>query len=163
PVIIVSPDHRNTHPRVQTVLGIPLTTSVHKDVPSRVFLAAGETGLSADSAARAEDITVIRKENLIAPRYGLRRISNARVCHIGLADVDLRGARIGAGHREGESAARVGLFDGVVLDAPIAPDRRNLGSARDSELREPRRHAEESRVVVETGAHEIVETIRADG
>jgi len=61
PVVIVSLDARNRHERADTVLVIPLTTSIHKDFPTHVFLPAAETGLQADSAARAEDITVVRK------------------------------------------------------------------------------------------------------
>jgi mRNA interferase MazF len=56
PVIIVSVDARNHHPP-DTVLVVPLTTSIHKDAPTHVFLPADETGLQSDSAARAEDVT----------------------------------------------------------------------------------------------------------
>src|SRR5438093_8204260 len=77
PVLIVSVDARNRHERADTVLAIPLTTSIHKSVPTHILLSSAETGLSADSAARAEDITVIRKENLVAPRSKLRQLSNA--------------------------------------------------------------------------------------
>jgi mRNA-degrading endonuclease toxin of MazEF toxin-antitoxin module len=85
PMIVVSEDIRNRHERVDTVLCVPLTTSVHKGLSSRILLPAGETGLSADSAARAEDITTIKKHNLVAPRYGLRQISHTRICQIGRA------------------------------------------------------------------------------
>jgi hypothetical protein len=54
-VVIVSLDARNTHERADTVLVVPLTTSIHKSAPTHVFLTAGETGLQSDSAARAED------------------------------------------------------------------------------------------------------------
>ncbi len=83
PVLIASVDARNQHPRATTVLGIPLTTSIHKDVPTQILLSAGETGLPVDSAARSEDVTVIRKENLVEPRFKLRQISNARICELG--------------------------------------------------------------------------------
>ena len=83
PVVIVSVDARNRHERADTVLAIPLTTSIHRDVPTHVLLPAAETGLPADSSARAEDITVVRKANLNEPRSGLRRISNARICQLG--------------------------------------------------------------------------------
>src|SRR5580693_6701223 len=76
PVIIVSVDARNRHERADTVLVIPLTTSIHKDVPTHVHLTAGETGLQSDSAARAEDITVVRKQILVQSRGPLRRLSN---------------------------------------------------------------------------------------
>jgi len=65
---------RNCHERVETVLVIPLTTSIHKVAPTHVFLPAGETGLQADSAARAEDITVVKKLSLIEPTRALASI-----------------------------------------------------------------------------------------
>jgi mRNA interferase MazF len=82
PVVIVSVDVRNRHDRADTVLVVPLTTSVHKASPTRVFLPAGETGLDADSAARAEDITVVRKQSLIEPQGRLRQLSNRRICEL---------------------------------------------------------------------------------
>jgi hypothetical protein len=47
-----------------------------------LFLAAGETGLSEDSIARAEDVTVVRKANLMEPRIGLRTMSHRRICEL---------------------------------------------------------------------------------
>lgn len=82
PAVIVSTDVRNRHERVDTVLVVPLTTSIHKDFPTHVFLAAGETGLAADSAARAEDVTVVRKQNLLAPKSRLRQVSDTRICEL---------------------------------------------------------------------------------
>jgi mRNA interferase MazF len=83
PVVIVSLDARNRHERADTVLVIPLSTSIHKaEHPTHIFLAAGETGLSEDSIARAEDITVIRKANLMQPRSGLRNMSHRRICEL---------------------------------------------------------------------------------
>jgi mRNA-degrading endonuclease toxin of MazEF toxin-antitoxin module len=83
PVVIVSLDARNRHERADTVLVIPLSTSIHKaDHPTHVFLAAGETGLSEDSIARAEDITVVRKANLAAPRSGLCNMNHRRICEL---------------------------------------------------------------------------------
>ena len=83
PVVIVSLDARNRHERADTVLVIPLSTSVHKaDHPTHLFLAAGETGLSEDSIARAEDVTVVRKTNLVEPRSGLRIMSHRRICEL---------------------------------------------------------------------------------
>lgn len=82
-MIIVSLDARNRHERADTVLVIPLSTSIHKaDHPTHLFLAAGETGLSEDSIARAEDLTVVRKVNLIAPRSSLRSVSHRRICEM---------------------------------------------------------------------------------
>jgi mRNA-degrading endonuclease toxin of MazEF toxin-antitoxin module len=82
PVVIVSLDARNRHERADTVLVIPLTSSIHKDAPTHVLLTVGETGLSADSAARAEDITVVRKQSLMEPPGRLRQLSNRRVCEL---------------------------------------------------------------------------------
>jgi mRNA-degrading endonuclease toxin of MazEF toxin-antitoxin module len=67
PVLVVSLDVRNRHERAETVLVIPLTTSIHKEAPTHLFFSAGETGLQADSTARAEDITVLRKQSLVEP------------------------------------------------------------------------------------------------
>ena len=82
PVIIVSLDARNGHERADTVLAVPLTTSIHKHAPTHVFLPSGETGLQSDSAARAEDLTVIRKESLSESRSPLRRLSDTRICEL---------------------------------------------------------------------------------
>jgi mRNA-degrading endonuclease toxin of MazEF toxin-antitoxin module len=38
PVLIVSVDVRNQHERADTVLAIPLTTSIHKGVPTHILL-----------------------------------------------------------------------------------------------------------------------------
>jgi len=81
-VVIVSMNARNRHDRADTVLAVPLTTSVHRDVPTHVLLTAGETGLRSDSAARAEDVTVIRKASLVAPRNALRPLSDKRICEL---------------------------------------------------------------------------------
>ena len=82
PVVIVSLDARNRHERAATVLVVPLTTSIHKDAPTHVYLPARETGLQADSAARGEDITVVRKEALVESRICLRRLGNTRICEL---------------------------------------------------------------------------------
>lgn len=82
PVIIVSLDARNRHERADTVLVVPLTTSIHKDFPTHVVLSPGETGLQAESAARAEDVTVMRKANLVEPQSKLRQLSDRRVCEL---------------------------------------------------------------------------------
>ena len=82
PVVIVSLDARNRHERADTVLVVPLTTTIHKNAPTHVFLPAGETGLQSDSAARAEDITVVRKQSLSEPEGRLRRLTERRVCEL---------------------------------------------------------------------------------
>jgi mRNA interferase MazF len=75
PVVIVSLDARNRHERADTIVAAPLTTNIHKEAPTHVFLPAGETGLPADSAARAEDVTMIRKQSLVESGRPLRRLS----------------------------------------------------------------------------------------
>jgi mRNA-degrading endonuclease toxin of MazEF toxin-antitoxin module len=83
PAIVVSLDARNHSERANTILVIPLSTSVHKaGNPTHMLFAAGETGLVADSIARAEDITVVKKESLIEPRSRLRGVSHKRVCEL---------------------------------------------------------------------------------
>jgi mRNA-degrading endonuclease toxin of MazEF toxin-antitoxin module len=81
PVVIVSVDARNRHARASTVLIVPLTGWVEKDVPTHILLAPGEAGLN-PSCARAEDITVVQKESLIEPKHALRTLSNTRICQI---------------------------------------------------------------------------------
>ena len=83
PVVIVSLDARNRHERADTVLIVPLSTSIHKaDHPTHLLLTAGETGLLEDSIARAEDMATVRKVNLAEPRSGLRTVSHRRICEL---------------------------------------------------------------------------------
>ena len=83
PVIIVSSEARNIRDSADTVLVIPLSTSIHKvGSPTHLLLLAGETGLSADSIARAEDITTVRKIQLIPARGALRTISHRKICDL---------------------------------------------------------------------------------
>jgi len=84
PVVIVSVDQRNRHEKADTVLVVPLTTTTHKDVPTHVYLAPGETGLE-QSCVRAEDVSVVRKASLSEPRRRLRNLSHTRVCEIARA------------------------------------------------------------------------------
>ena len=83
PAIVVSLDTRNRHPRAYDVLVVPLSTSIHKaDYPAHMLLTAGETGLSEDLIARAQDITVVAKSALTEPRFPLRTVSNRRICEL---------------------------------------------------------------------------------
>jgi mRNA-degrading endonuclease toxin of MazEF toxin-antitoxin module len=83
PAIVVSSEARNRRDAASTVLVIPLSTSVHKaDSPTHLLLFAGETGLDADSIARAEDITVVPKTSLVEPRSRLRTVSDRRICEL---------------------------------------------------------------------------------
>jgi len=82
-VVIVSTNVRNNHVRANTVLVIPLSTSVHKsDVPTHLTLEPGETGLTERMIAKAEDVTVIRKDSLRPPRERLRNLSNLQICRL---------------------------------------------------------------------------------
>ncbi len=84
-MIVVSAEPRNRSERSDTVLVIPLSTSIHKLAPTHLFLTAGETGLQADGAARAENITTLFKADLVEPRGALRRISHAKICQLASA------------------------------------------------------------------------------
>jgi mRNA-degrading endonuclease toxin of MazEF toxin-antitoxin module len=81
PVVVVSLDARNQHPRADTVLVAPLTGSVEKEFDTHIRLSPGETGLH-PSSVRAEDVTVVRKEVLIEPGTPLRTLTHTRICQI---------------------------------------------------------------------------------
>jgi len=82
PVIIVSPDGRNHHPRANSVLVVPLSTSVPLIRPAHLLLRMGETGLPADSAAQTDNITTLRREGLSEPRAQQRKLSHSKVCEL---------------------------------------------------------------------------------
>lgn len=79
PAVIVSPNGRNAHPRANTVLAIPLSTSIHKPGPSHLVLRSGETGLAEDSVAWAENIGVVSKDQLKGPVTGHRALTDAQI------------------------------------------------------------------------------------
>lgn len=60
----------------------PLTTAIHRASPGHILLPAGESGLPADSAARAENLTVLRKERLLPADRVPRAASDARICAV---------------------------------------------------------------------------------
>lgn len=82
PVIVVSADGRNRHPRSNTVLVVPLSTSVHKSRPAGMLLRAGETGLREDSVAQADNICVVRRVDLHEPVQGHRPVTDAQICRL---------------------------------------------------------------------------------
>jgi mRNA-degrading endonuclease toxin of MazEF toxin-antitoxin module len=82
PVVIVSQNGRNQHPRAESVLAIPLSTSINKMGPWHLLLRAGETGLREDSVAWAENISAVSKEQLIEPVAGNRPLTNAQICRL---------------------------------------------------------------------------------
>lgn len=92
PVIVVSLDGRNVHPRAETVLIVPLSTTP-KELDSHVPLSPGETGLNEASEAQCENITTVKKEFLIAPRGG----SRLRTLSAGAIKRIARGVVIGMG------------------------------------------------------------------
>ena len=80
PVIVVSPDARNRHERSNSVLVIPLSTSIHKLGPAHLLLTSGETGLRVDCAAQADNIAVVSRSLLQEPGAGQRILSNTKIC-----------------------------------------------------------------------------------
>ena len=70
PVLIVSPDGRNTHPRASTVLVVPFSTTL-TGIPTHIRLQPGETGLDETSELQPENISTVRKESL-RPKPGTR-------------------------------------------------------------------------------------------
>jgi mRNA-degrading endonuclease toxin of MazEF toxin-antitoxin module len=82
PVIVVSTDARNAHPRANTVLVIPLSPSIHSPGPSHLLLRAGETGLREDSIACAENIAVVGKDQIGEPVQGHRALSHTQICKL---------------------------------------------------------------------------------
>ncbi len=83
PVIIVSVNARNNHPRASTVLVVPLSTSVHKDeIPTHLILEPGQTGLRERVVAKAEDVSAVWKVELDASRERLRALTSHQVCEL---------------------------------------------------------------------------------
>ena len=81
PVVVVSLDVRNQHPRASTVLVVPLSTTL-RGLDTHVRLETGETGLAEASEAQAENIATVRKESLASSRSRLRAVSASRLCQI---------------------------------------------------------------------------------
>ena len=81
PVIVVSLDARNQHPRASTVLVVPLSTTL-SGFDTHVRLEPGETGLGEVCEAQAENISTVRKETLAPPRSRLRTLSGSRLGQI---------------------------------------------------------------------------------
>lgn len=83
PVVIVSVNARNNHPRANSVLVVPLSTSAHKaGVPAHLVLEPGETGLRERVVAKAEDVSAVWKIQLEAPRERRRMLSSHQVCEL---------------------------------------------------------------------------------
>lgn len=82
PVVVVSVDARNRHEKATSVLIVPLSTTIHRDHLTHVFLRSGETGLQEDCVAQCENIVTVAKSSLSEPRQGLRTIMNSRICEM---------------------------------------------------------------------------------
>ena len=80
PVLIVSTDNRNKHPRATTVLVVPFTTTI-SNMPLHIELASGQTGLSETSELRPEEITSVRKE-FLKQRAGTRTQSESIIASV---------------------------------------------------------------------------------
>ena len=76
PVVIVSSDARNQHPRAETVLVVPLSTTL-RDAPTHIALRPGDTGLSEPYMVQAENVSTIRKQTLLPARTPLRQLSES--------------------------------------------------------------------------------------
>ncbi len=63
PVLVVSTNVRNRHPKAMTVLVVPFSTTI-TTYPNHVRLSSGQTGLPANSEIQPEQITAVRKEYL---------------------------------------------------------------------------------------------------
>jgi mRNA-degrading endonuclease toxin of MazEF toxin-antitoxin module len=82
PVIVVSIDARNCHPRANTILVIPLSASIHKPNPTHLLLRAGETGLREDGVALADNICTVKRTDLDEPIQGHRPLTNTQICRL---------------------------------------------------------------------------------
>jgi len=90
PVVLVSVDARNQHPRAETVLAVPLSTAL-RDSPTHIRLQPGETGLAEACDVQAEAISTIRKQSLQPSRTALRRLSESTMREIARCVVRARG------------------------------------------------------------------------
>ena len=80
PVVIVSLDARNQSERANTVLVVPLSTTVRNPLPAtNLRLSPGETGLRETSELQASGITTISKRQLKQPRAKLRQLNRTQI------------------------------------------------------------------------------------
>jgi mRNA-degrading endonuclease toxin of MazEF toxin-antitoxin module len=88
---VISPDKRNLHLRADSVVVVPLSTSVHKDeVPWHFILEPAQTGLDERTVAQAENVTTVRKEALQEPHRSTRTQSSSAVSKlIGMVNMAL--------------------------------------------------------------------------
>src|ERR1043166_3478479 len=86
PVVIISTDTRNKHPRANTVLVAPLSTTISNN-PFHITLEPGETGLRERAQAQGDNITVVSKELLRATKTQLRTQNTTTLKRIAIAAV----------------------------------------------------------------------------
>jgi mRNA-degrading endonuclease toxin of MazEF toxin-antitoxin module len=80
PVVVVSLNARNQEDRADTVLVVPLSTTIKDPLQkTNLRLAPGETNLNEWSELQASGITTIRKKLLHPPRTKLRQISRSKI------------------------------------------------------------------------------------
>jgi mRNA interferase MazF len=96
PVLIVSTNARNKHPRANTVLVVPFTTTLSGH-PTHIPLAPGQTGLPATSELQPELISAVRKEILkrrpgsrTQPESIIRRVARNVVFSLGVQPKDIQ-------------------------------------------------------------------------
>lgn len=95
PVLIVSTDGRNAHPRAETVLVVPFSTML-TDLPVHIRLQPRETGLQATSELQPENVSVVRKQALMPAQSTrilgegvLRRVARNVVLAMGVQPKDI--------------------------------------------------------------------------
>jgi mRNA-degrading endonuclease toxin of MazEF toxin-antitoxin module len=80
PVVIVSLDARNQNERANTVLVVPLSTTIKNPMPpTNLRLSPGETGLREIGELQASGITTISKRQLKRPREKLRQLNRCQI------------------------------------------------------------------------------------
>lgn len=96
PVLIVSTEARNKHPKANTVLVVPFTTTL-SGYPTHIALAPGQTGLPAASELQPELISAVRKEYLkhrvgtrTQPESVIRRVAKNLVFSLGVQPKDIQ-------------------------------------------------------------------------
>ena len=93
PVLIVSTNSRNRHPKAITVLVVPFSTTL-TTYPTHIRLSAGQTGLPETSEIQPEQITAVRKEYL-KPRPGMRTQSEGIIAQVAKSVVFALGVQPG--------------------------------------------------------------------
>lgn len=76
-VIIVSTNAQNHHPRANTVLVVPLSTSLTDN--ACLQLSPGETGLGETSQIWERGISAVSKNAIRPPRNALRKLSHGTI------------------------------------------------------------------------------------